>query len=80
MPNYPAHHFGYLDIIKSLPDYSFTFSPSAGPFQVQYMSLSYKRLGFQVSTRGELLSEGGQAAVAAVILTFVYLLIGFEVC
>ncbi|KAL5460210.1 hypothetical protein EMCRGX_G033639 [Ephydatia muelleri] len=52
---------------------------NAGPFCVQFTSLSDKMLGFQVSTRGELLSEVGQAAVAAVILTFVYLLIGFEV-
>ncbi|KAL5460214.1 hypothetical protein EMCRGX_G033643 [Ephydatia muelleri] len=82
-PNEKESNCRSIQIIENI-DYTtvtrtLEINKNAGPFCVQFTSLSDKRLGFQVSIQGELLSEVGQAAVAAVILTFVYLLIGFEV-
>eukprot|EP00731_Ephydatia_muelleri_P031075 Em0022g589a len=82
-PNEKESNCRSIQIIENI-DYTtvtrtLEMNKNAGPFCVNFTSLSDKRLGFQVSTQGELLSEVGQAAVAAVILTFVYLLIGFEV-
>eukprot|EP00731_Ephydatia_muelleri_P031096 Em0022g610a len=81
-PNEKESNCRSIQIIENI-DYTtvtrtLEINKNAGPFCVQFTSLSDKRLGFQVSIQGELLSEVGQAAVAAVILTFVYLLIGFE--